>query len=58
MPPEPLAYQGHEAIAAFLRHTEELRGVPLRLVPTRANAQPAFAPTSPTHKRQSRAPPG
>ena len=42
MPPEPLEYQGHQAIAAFLRHREELRGVPLRLVPTRANAQPAF----------------
>jgi len=42
MPPQPLEYQGHEAIAAFLRHREELRGTPLRLVPTRANAQPAF----------------
>jgi RNA polymerase sigma-70 factor (TIGR02960 family) len=42
MPPEPLEYQGHEAIAAFLRHREEARGVPLRVVPTRANTQPAF----------------
>jgi RNA polymerase sigma-70 factor (ECF subfamily) len=42
MPPEPLEYHGPEAIAAFLRHREKARGVPLRLVPTRANAQPAF----------------
>jgi RNA polymerase sigma-70 factor (TIGR02960 family) len=42
MPPEPLEYQGHEAIAAFLRHREEARGVPLRVVSTRANTQPAF----------------
>jgi RNA polymerase sigma-70 factor (ECF subfamily) len=42
MPPQPLAYQGHEAIAAFLRHRAELRGAPLRVVPTRANMQPAF----------------
>jgi RNA polymerase sigma-70 factor (TIGR02960 family) len=42
MPPEPLEYQGHDAIAAFLRRREEARGVPLRLVPTRANTQPAF----------------
>jgi RNA polymerase sigma-70 factor (ECF subfamily) len=43
MPPQPLEYQGHDAIAAFLRHREELRGTPLRVVPTRANTQPAFA---------------
>jgi RNA polymerase sigma-70 factor (TIGR02960 family) len=42
MPPQPVEYQGHEAIAAFLHHRAELRGVPLRLVPTRANTQPAF----------------
>ncbi len=42
MPPLPLEYEGHEAIAAFLRSREEDRGAPLRLVPTRANAQPAF----------------
>jgi RNA polymerase sigma-70 factor (TIGR02960 family) len=42
MPPLPLAYQGHEAIAAFLRHRADLRGAPLRVVPTRANTQPAF----------------
>ncbi len=42
MPPLPLEYQGHAAIGAFLRHREELRGRPLRVVPTRANTQPAF----------------
>jgi RNA polymerase sigma-70 factor (TIGR02960 family) len=42
MPPLPHAYQGHAAIGAFLRGAEERRGVPLRLVPTRANTQPAF----------------
>jgi RNA polymerase sigma-70 factor (TIGR02960 family) len=42
MPPQPLEYQGHEAIAAFLRHRAELRGAALRVVPTRANTQPAF----------------
>jgi RNA polymerase sigma-70 factor (TIGR02960 family) len=42
MPPQPLEYQGHGAIAAFLRHRAELRGALLRVVPTRANTQPAF----------------
>jgi RNA polymerase sigma-70 factor (TIGR02960 family) len=42
MPPQPLEYQGHQAIAAFLRERAELRGRPLRVVPTRANTQPAF----------------
>lgn len=42
MPPLPLEYQGHDAIGAFLRHREELRARPLRVVPTRANTQPAF----------------
>jgi RNA polymerase sigma-70 factor (TIGR02960 family) len=42
MPPQPEEYQGHEAIAAFLRHRAELRGAPLRVVSTRANTQPAF----------------
>jgi RNA polymerase sigma-70 factor (TIGR02960 family) len=42
MPPLPHAYQGHTAIAAFLRGSAERRGAPLRLVPTRANGQPAF----------------
>ncbi len=38
----PLEYQGHEPIAAFLRNRAELRGAALRVVPTRANTQPAF----------------
>jgi RNA polymerase sigma-70 factor, ECF subfamily len=42
MPPQPLEYRGHDAIAAFLRHRAELRGIRLRVVPTRANTQPAF----------------
>jgi RNA polymerase sigma-70 factor (TIGR02960 family) len=42
MPPQPLEYQGHEAIAAFLRERAELRGAALRVVATRANTQPAF----------------
>jgi RNA polymerase sigma-70 factor, ECF subfamily len=42
MPPLPLEYQGHEAIAGFLSYREQARGTPLRIVPTRANTQPAF----------------
>jgi RNA polymerase sigma-70 factor (TIGR02960 family) len=42
MPPQPLEYQGREAIAALLRQRAELRGRPLRVVSTRANTQPAF----------------
>jgi RNA polymerase sigma-70 factor (TIGR02960 family) len=42
MPPQPLEYQGHQAIASFLRQRGELRGRPLRVVATRANTQPAF----------------
>ena len=42
MPPEPYEYQGHAAIAAFLGDRAVRRGTPLRLVPTRANGQPAF----------------
>jgi RNA polymerase sigma-70 factor (TIGR02960 family) len=42
MPPLPLEYHGHEAIAAFLRHRVELRGAPMHIVPTRANTQPAL----------------
>jgi RNA polymerase sigma-70 factor (ECF subfamily) len=42
MPPLPHAYQGHGPIGAFLRGAEERRGVPIQLVPTRANTQPAF----------------
>jgi hypothetical protein len=43
MPPEPLEYQGREAIAAFLRDGCSNRvGRGFRLVHTRANMQPAF----------------
>jgi hypothetical protein len=42
MPPEPWEYQGPAAIAAFIRNREVHLGAHLRLVPTRANAQPAF----------------
>jgi RNA polymerase sigma-70 factor (TIGR02960 family) len=42
MPPEPLEYQGHAAIARFYRALPWWGGQALRLVPTRANGQPAF----------------
>ena len=42
MPPQPLEYQGHEAIAAFLRHRVPLRGAEMQVVHTRANTQPAL----------------
>jgi RNA polymerase sigma-70 factor (TIGR02960 family) len=44
MPPEPHEYQGRAAIAEFLR-TRSIwsAGRGIRLVPTRANGQPAFA---------------
>jgi len=42
MPPEPYEYQGLEAIREFLRGREIARGR-IRLVPARANGQPAFA---------------
>jgi RNA polymerase sigma-70 factor (ECF subfamily) len=42
MPPEPHEYQGRAAIRVFLLGREVSRGR-LRLVPTRANGQPAFA---------------
>jgi RNA polymerase sigma-70 factor (ECF subfamily) len=41
LPPEPYEYQGATAIGGFLRDRGLRRGWP-RLVPTRANAQPAF----------------
>ena len=47
MPPEPHEYQGRRAIGVFLRGREVSRGR-LRLVPTRANGQPAFACYLPT----------
>jgi len=42
MPPEPYEYQGQAAIGAFLNDRAARRGAPLRLVPTRANGQPAL----------------
>jgi RNA polymerase sigma-70 factor (ECF subfamily) len=42
MPPEPYEYQGTAAIGRFLHDREAHRGVPWRLVATRANGQPAF----------------
>jgi len=43
MPPQPHEYQGREAIAEFLRSRDIWRpGLGIRLVPTRANGQPAF----------------
>jgi RNA polymerase sigma-70 factor, ECF subfamily len=43
MPPQPYEYQGGHAIARFItREREARRGANLRLVPTRANGQPAF----------------
>jgi len=43
MPPAALQYQGPVAIASFLRHLIASRGPRrIRLVPTRANTQPAF----------------
>jgi RNA polymerase sigma-70 factor (TIGR02960 family) len=42
MPPQPIEYEGHDAIGAFLRQRADLRGAPLRVVPTRANTQPAL----------------
>ncbi|HKO28697.1 MAG TPA: sigma-70 family RNA polymerase sigma factor [Solirubrobacteraceae bacterium] len=43
MPPEPFEYQGHEAISAFFGIAFATRWhVRHRLVPTRANGQPAF----------------
>ena len=43
MPPEPHEYQGHEAIKELIAHAFATRGDnPRRLIPTRANSQPAF----------------
>jgi RNA polymerase sigma-70 factor (TIGR02960 family) len=42
MPPEPLEYQGHTAIAEFFRTRPWWGGRAATLVPTRANNQPAF----------------
>ncbi len=42
MPPEPYEFQGPSAIGAFLRDRDLRRRARLRLVPTRANTEPAF----------------
>lgn len=42
MPPEPYQYQGADAIARFLDDRAARRGAHYRLLPTRANGQPAF----------------
>ena len=42
MPPEPLEYQGHAAIAGFFQTRAQWRPGGVRLVPTQANNQPAF----------------
>jgi len=42
MPPEPLEYQGHAAIAEFYLSRTWWGAHPIRMVPTRANGQPAF----------------
>ena len=54
MPPEPYEYQGRAVIGAFLSDRAVRRGAPLRLVPTRANGQPASAVTSSPPRRRSR----
>jgi hypothetical protein len=44
MPPVTLEYQGRDAIGNFLRESSRWRGQrSQRLIPTRANGQPAFA---------------
>jgi hypothetical protein len=42
MPPLPLEYQGRELAAQFLTATAFRPGWTARLIPTRANGQPAF----------------
>ena len=46
MPPMPLEYEGHEAVTRF--YSVVLRRRAYRLVPTRANGQPAFGTYLPT----------
>ena len=58
MPPEPNEYQGHAAIAAFLSDRAVRRGTPLRLVPTRANGQPAFGCYLPSPQTETAQPYG
>lgn len=56
MPPLPYEYQGAEAIGRFItRERSDRHGANLRLIPTRANRQPAFGcylpdPHAPVHR--------
>jgi RNA polymerase sigma-70 factor (TIGR02960 family) len=43
MPPEPYGYRGHDAIKQYIALAFATRETPPRLIPTRANSQPAFA---------------
>lgn len=43
MPPEPHEYHGHDAIKQLYAEAFARRDTPHRLIPTRANSQPAFA---------------
>ena len=43
MPPMPLEYQGREQVGQFFATVAFRQGRRYRLVPTRANGQPAFA---------------
>ena len=56
MPPQPVEYQGREAIAVLLRKRAELRGRSLLVVPTRANTKPAFGCYLRTRTQRSPAP--
>jgi RNA polymerase sigma-70 factor (TIGR02960 family) len=58
MPPLPLEYEGHNAIAAFLSSREQARGTPLRTVPTGANTQPAFGCYTPDAQAEIARPAG
>ena len=42
MPPEPYGYRGRDAIQQFIAHAFATRENSRRLIPTRANTQPAF----------------
>jgi RNA polymerase sigma-70 factor (TIGR02960 family) len=42
MPPEPYGYRGRDAIHGFIAHAFATRESSRRLIPTRANTQPAF----------------
>ena len=57
MPPQPLEYQGHDAVGAFLRHRASCAGQRC-VVPTRANTQPAFGCYLRIRRRRSPAPTG